>query len=311
MAISVQYGPISAGLKLAQRSGEGEKFKWRFGAEQQLTDAAQQRRESDAGSRARDIQLAMASRQQQFGQTQALRQQATRAVQGQAASQMAQRQQGLREEQFEFQKEKFGKELPIKEQAAATAAAREERASQKVQDPTKAPAYRALEAITAPYQRQLERLQAEMEKAQSGFSLSDPRMVDAQMQQLRSLPINMPGGEQQTVGDLFDLKESYLAQALPMFQAAQQAEQIAQEKEMTEQKVDQVVNDLSNSLEPGTATPRIVQQVFQQLGQPQTPEEAQVVAEAVNEIEQNLRQQSGQAFPGAQRPMEHGTGGSF
>lgn len=293
MPISVQHGPISAGLKLAQRAGEGEEFKWRFGAEQQLTAAAQQRRQADAASRSRDIQVAQAGRQQQFSQTQALRKESMRAVEGQASARMAQRQQGLKEQQFQFQQEKFGKELPIKQQVADTAAL-------KAQDPTKAPAFRALEAITAPYQRQLERLQDEMQKAQSGLSLSDPKMVDAQIQQLRSLPINMPGGESQTVGEMFDMKESYLAQALPMFQAAQQAEQVAEQKEITEQKVDQVVEDLSNSLEPGTSTPQIVQKVFEKLGQPQTPEEAQVVAEAVNEVEQNLRQGAGQAFPDAQ-----------
>lgn len=63
MAITTQHGPIAAALSAAQRAGEGDQFKFRFAAGQQLVDQVQENRRIDD---ARDASL----RSNQLGQQQ-------------------------------------------------------------------------------------------------------------------------------------------------------------------------------------------------------------------------------------------------
>ncbi len=298
MAINVQHAPISAALRLGQKAGEGDQFKYRHAAGQQLVGAAQQRREAGNAANAKNIQLAMAQQAQSFSQNQALRGEAIESARGKASADLAGKRQSLAEEKFQFEREKFGQQEPRREAESKARLAREERLSgAKASDPTKAPAFKAIEAILDPYQRQLDKIDKELQGQAEGRSFGDPKLLNAQRQQLLTTPIKLPDGTSVTPAELFDVRESYLAQALPMFEAAQAAEQAAQEKALTEAKVDETVDELAASLDAGTPTVQIAQQVIQRLGPASTPEEAMVIAEAVNEIEQKIRQDSGQLFP--------------
>lgn len=296
MAINLDHTPISTAGRLGQRAGEGDDFRWRFGAGQQLINSAVQRQQYGDSSRAREIQLAMAQQQQQFSQNRADRADSRADVQGQAAASSDARRQKLQEDRFQFEKDKFAEQRPAREAESQAKLQKLQRES-SLQDPTKLPAFRAMDELLAPYQRQMEKLENEMQKAQTGVSFADPKMIEAQMQQLQAMPIKLPGGESIPVGELFNMKDSFLAQALPMFEAAKQADEVAREKALTEARIDDTVDELSNTLQPGTPTPQIAQQVINKLGPAGSPEEAMVIAEAVNEIEQNIRKQAGHAFP--------------
>lgn len=298
MAIRLDHGPIGLAGQLAYTAGRGDEFRWRFGAEQQLVNQAMQRQQLARSGRAQDIQLAMAQRDQDFRHRQAAQSAAMQRTHARGAAAADARRQKLDEERFQFEREKFAAQQPQREAESQARLERERRlGAGQVQDPTQAPAFKALDAMLAPYERQAQKIQDEIRKAESGVSFADPRMLNAQLQQIQAIPIQMPDGSQATVGDLFNLKDSYLAQALPMFQAAQQAEQAAQEKALTEARIDETVDELSQRLDPGTPTPQIAQQVINKLGPASTPEEAMVIAEAVNEIEQNIRRNAGHMFP--------------
>ncbi len=305
MAINISHAPISAALAAGKKAGEGDDFRFRFGAGQQLQSAALQRRQVGNQENAQAIQQAQSSQAQAFGQSQALRQEALRANQGRAAAEADARKQKLNEERFAFEREKFGRQETGRGADRDLKQQKEDRLNKKPVDPTTLPQFKALAQITDPIKKQMAKIEDEIRKSEQGTSFADPAILQAQRQHLMTSPVKV-GGQTMTGQELLDLENSMLAPALQMFQAADAAQQAAAEKASIEAAVDETVDELSAQLPPDTPTPDIARQVVAKMGKPTTPEEKLIIVDAINEIEQKIRIKAGQTFPqspGTQQQM--------
>ncbi len=302
MAINISHGPISAAGRLAQIGGEGDEFKFRFGAEQQLQQSALAKRQADEGNRARDIQLAMQQQSQNASINQRQQQ-----IELQRNKQPSGRN-TLGRDRLAFDKEKFNRDQPRREAETASKIQREQRLGEgQIQDPTQSPEFKSIDKLVGPHEKIISGLEDELRRVEQGQSFANPEIVKAQLQQARNTIIKV-GDDNVPVGDLLDMKNSILATGAGMAQAAQAAEEAAKDKALMEAKVEEAVATLSNELAPNTPTPQITQKVLERLGNPATPEEGLVIVDAINEVEQNIRKQSGQIYPG-QQPQNQSFGG--
>lgn len=286
MAIGVQHGPISAGLAAAQRAGEGDKFKYRFGAERQLVSQGLQARQIDDNRMNQEIQRSM---QQQALSQRAVESQRDFALQNVSAGQ-TDRKLSFAEKQAEAGQQHDRARLGQQQQQLDTSQYKAETARKKSQiiNPLDDPRYEALAKLTAPVERRLEKMQEQLARA-AGDITGKPAEVERRIAQYMEKPMQI-GGSTITPRQLIDAKNGYLAATASARDAARFAEDVASDKAELESKVDEVVDKLSGSLPPNASVDVIKASVIQQLGRPTSVEDLQVIVEAVNEIEQGLRQ---------------------
>lgn len=287
MAIRVDYGNIGDAVRLGKRAGEGDEFRFRFAAGQELVQNALRQRQLGEQQRATTIQSALAQQELGVRSRESKMRESRLATETQSHMQAQGREQALREQKFEFEKGQFAETLALRQREVGVEEKRETRLGEgiTVSDPTKDPAFRAMDELASGYISELSKMQRDLAamRASPMIGPADIAQQEARIQSYYNRPIP---GSRMNVGDLLAARETYLASTIPQATAAAQSQWVARELKREENARNEVVNTIATRLPKNATKDDIGMAVYAEVGNRASPE---VMAEIANEVERKIR----------------------